>query len=292
VVIPRGVAPDRRSLARRGRPGVALRLGGRRIWRYSPAVPARPGDDLLDHPLIAERYFFPRRDRPRSRLDVDVGDAVLACALHRADPEGHAVVHFHGNGEVVADWQEGFDAAVLGMGWDLLLAEYRGYGGSTGEPLLGRMLGDVEPVLRVAGPPGRLVVFGRSVGSLFALEAVARVPGVAGLVLESAIADPLERLSLRVEPRELGVSRAAFEAAVVERLDQRARIGGYRGPVLILHSRHDGLVDVSHAERLAAWAGGPVTLRIFEAGDHNSILAANADEYLEAVAAFLAGVRR
>jgi len=49
---------------------------------------------------------------------------------------------------------------------------------------------------------------------------------------------------------------------------------------------------VSHAERLAAWAGGPVTLRIFEEGDHNSILAANADEYLEAVAAFLAGVRR
>jgi pimeloyl-ACP methyl ester carboxylesterase len=254
-------------------------------------VPSRARDELLDHPLIAERYFFPRRERPRSRLDVDVGEAVLACALHRADPEGHAVVHFHGNGEVVADWQEGFDAAVLGMGWDLLLAEYRGYGGSTGEPRLGRMLDDVGPVLRAAGPPGRLVVFGRSVGSLFALEAVARFPGVAGLILESAIADPLERLSLRVEPRELGTSRAAFEAAVAERLDQRAKIGGYRGPVLILHSRHDGLVEVGHAERLAGWAAGPVTLRVFEAGDHNSILAANLDEYLEAVGAFLAGVR-
>ena len=92
------------------------------------------------------------------------------------------------------------------MGWDLLLAEYRGYGGSTGEPLLGRMLDDVEAVLRAAGPPERLVVFGRSVGSLFALEAVARCPGVAGLVLESAIADPLERLLLRVTPRELGVT--------------------------------------------------------------------------------------
>ena len=252
----------------------------------------RPRADLLDHPLIAERYFFPRRSRPRSRLDVEVGDAVLACALHRADPEGHAVVHFHGNGEVVADWQEGFEEAVGGMGWDLLLAEYRGYGGSTGEPLLGRMLDDVEAVMRAAGPPGRLVVFGRSVGSLFALEAVARHPGVAGLILESAIADPLERLSLRVDPRELGVSPAAFEAAVARRLDHRARMGAYRGPVLVLHARHDGLVEVSHAERLAAWAGGPVTLRVFEAGDHNSILAANADEYLEAVGAFLAGVRR
>ena len=247
---------------------------------------------LLDHPLIAERYFFPRRDPPRSRLDVDAGDAWLACALHRADPEGHTVVHFHGNGEVAADWQDGFDGALRAMGWDLLLAEYRGYGGSTGEPRLGRMLDDVGPILEVAGPPGRLVIFGRSVGSLFALEAVARCPGVAGLILESAIADPLERLLLRVDPGELDVSLAAFRSAVEARLDHRARIGAYRGPVLILHSRHDGLVEVEHAERLAAWAGGPVTLRVFEEGDHNSILAVNQAAYLEAIGSFLARLRR
>jgi pimeloyl-ACP methyl ester carboxylesterase len=248
--------------------------------------------DLLDHPLISERYFFPRRAAPRSRLDVEVDGAVLACALHRSDPEGHTVVHFHGNGEVVADWQDGLDEAVAAMGWDLLLAEYRGYGGSTGEPLLGRMLDDVEAVMRAAGPPGRVVVFGRSVGSLFALEAVRRFPGVAGLVLESAIADPLERLLLRLRPRELGVSGAELEAAMAARFDQRAKIAAYPGPVLLLHTRRDGLVDLDHAERLARWAGGPARLRVFEEGDHNSILAANAGAYLGEVAAFLSQVRR
>jgi pimeloyl-ACP methyl ester carboxylesterase len=251
----------------------------------------RPPADLLDHPLIAERYFFPRHSRPRSRLDVDAGDAILACALHRVDPEGHTVVHFHGNGEVVADWQGGLEDFTGPLGWDLLLAEYRGYGASTGEPLLGRMLADVGPILRAAGTPGRLVVFGRSVGSIFALEAVARCPEVAGLVLESAIADPLERLLLRIEPRELGVDAAAFEKVVAARLDHRAKIAGYRGPVLVLHTRHDGLIDPSHAERLAAWAGGPVTKVIFEDGDHNSILATNEERYLEAVAEFLERVR-
>jgi hypothetical protein len=118
--------------------------------------------DLLDHPLISERYFFPRREPPRSRLDVEVGDATLACALHRADPEGHVVVHFHGNGEVVADWQDGFPEVIGQLGWDLLLAEYRGYGGSSGSPQLGRMLADVEAVMRAAGPPERVVVLGRS----------------------------------------------------------------------------------------------------------------------------------
>jgi len=254
-------------------------------------VPSPPAD-LLDHPLIAARYFFPRAARPRSRLDVAVGDASLACALHRSDPEGHTVVHFHGNGEVVADWQDGFPEVIGRMGWDLLLAEFRGYGASTGQPQLGRMLDDVAAVLRAAGPPEKLVVFGRSVGSIFALEAVARVPEVAGLVLESAIADPLERLLLRVTPRELGAAAGAFEAAVAARLDHRAKIGGYRGPVLVMHTRHDGLVDVSHGERLAAWAGGPATLRVFETGDHNSILYENQEAYLSLLEAFLTAARR
>jgi pimeloyl-ACP methyl ester carboxylesterase len=248
-------------------------------------------DDLLDHPLIAERYFFPRPVAPGSRLDVDAGDARLACALHRSDAAGHTVVHFHGNGEVVADWQDGFDEAVLGMGWDLLLAEYRGYGGSSGEPQLDRMLDDVAPIMRAAGPADKVVVFGRSVGSLFALEAVDRFPGVAGLILESGIADPLERLLMRISPGELGVTRAAFEAAVAKRLDQRAKIGRYRGPVLVLHARDDGLVDVSHGERLAAWAGGQATLRVFEEGDHNSVLAENMAAYLGELGRFLAAAR-
>lgn len=250
-----------------------------------------PAAGLLDHPLISGRYFYPRRARPRARLDVEVEGATLACALHRADPDGHVVVHFHGNGEVVADWQEGFDEEVNGAGWDLLLAEYRGYGGSTGEPSLGRMLDDVEAVLRAAGSPERVVVFGRSVGSLFALEAVARFPEVAGLVLESAIADPLERLLLRVSPGELGVTPAAFEAAVKGRLDHRARLSAYRGPVLVLHTRDDGLVDPCHAERLAHWAGGRARLRIFEEGNHNSILAVNQEAYLDELRTFLAAVR-
>ena len=34
---------------------------------------------ILDHPLIAERYFFPRPESPPDPLQVDAGDALLAC---------------------------------------------------------------------------------------------------------------------------------------------------------------------------------------------------------------------
>lgn len=61
--------------------------------------------------------------------------------------------------------------------------------------------------------------------------------------------------------------------------------------MLLIHAVHDGLIDVGHAERLAAWAGGPVTLRLFERGDHNGILAENEEAYFAAVAGLLARAR-
>jgi hypothetical protein len=246
-------------------------------------------DPVLDHPLIAQRYFFPRPDRFPAPLRIPVEGAVLACSHHRAGGR-LTVVHFHGNGEVAGDWREELPGWLASLGCDLLLAEYRGYGMSSGEPRLGAMLGDVPAVVRGAGlDPSRVVFFGRSVGSLFALEGVARHPEAAGLVLESGIADVAERLLLRVAPGELGVTPAAFREAVDRRLDQRRKIAGYRGPVLVLHAAHDDLVDPSHGERLAAWAGGPATLRILPRGDHNSVLAENEEEYREAVRAFLEG---
>jgi pimeloyl-ACP methyl ester carboxylesterase len=247
---------------------------------------------ILDHPVLAQRYFFPRRDRFPSPLTVEVDGATLACAFRQVAPEAPTVVHFHGNGETVGDWLGELPAWLGPLGWNVLLAEYRGYGMSTGAPRLGSLLDDVERVVAASGvAPERIVFFGRSVGSIFAVHAVSRFPRAAGLVLESGIADVLERVLLRVEPRELGVSATALEAAVRERLDQRAKLATYRGPVLVLHARWDGLVDVSHGEALAAAAGGEVALRVFERGDHNSILAANEAAYRAEVEAFLARVR-
>jgi pimeloyl-ACP methyl ester carboxylesterase len=248
---------------------------------------------VLDDPILNRRYFFPRRASFPNPVWVDVGDAQLACDYNQVDGADLTVVHFHGNGEVVRDWlEEGFPLRFAALGCSLLLAEYRGYGMSSGEPALGRMLDDVERVIAAADlPPERLVLFGRSVGSIFAIHAAARFPEVAGLILESAIADPLERLLLRMDPAEVGLTPAAFAEAVNARLDHRKKLAAYRGPVLVMHARFDDLVPVTQGERLAEWAGGPVTTRIFERGHHNTILAENAAEYFEAIAGFLAEVR-
>ncbi len=85
----------------------------------------------------------------------------------------------------------------------------------------------------------------------------------------------------------LVVTPAQFAEAVNSRLDHRKKMALYRGPVLVMHTRFDDLVPVTHGERLAEWAAGPVTTRIFERGHHNTILAENEAEYFAAIAAFV-----
>ncbi len=240
---------------------------------------------MLDHPVVSQRYFFPRATPPPDPFVVATGEVALVC--HRAAAGNpRTLLHFHGNGEVVADWVGGFSESVNRAGLDLLLAEYRGYGGSGGEPSLVAMLDDALAVYDALGlPPEQVVVYGRSVGSIYALHVAAHRP-VAGLVLESGIADVHERLRIRIEPRELGTDEAGFRAAVAAHFDHEAKLAAYQGPVLVLHARADHLVDVSHGERLASWAGERGTLRVFERGDHNSIHAYNGAEIIGLVGDF------
>ena len=244
--------------------------------------------NLLDHSLISERYFFPRNGYFDNPFWVDCGDATLACSYHEIDPAAKTLIHFHGNGEIVDDWQGDFVSLIQQMGCNVFLAELRGYGQSTGQPQLGKMLEDVIPTVEaLKRPASELIFFGRSVGSIFAIEAAAKFPQAAGLILESGVADVLERLLLRVEPCDLGVSAAEFEAEVNRNLNHQRKITNYSGPVLVMHTQNDGLVDVSHGQRLYDWASGKKSLKIFPQGNHNDIMYVNAQEYFALLAGFI-----
>jgi len=243
---------------------------------------------MLNHNLISERYFFPRKGCFKNPFWVECHGAKLACSYHEVDPAAKTLVHFHGNGEIVDDWQGDFVTLVQKMGCNCFLAELRGYGQSTGQPQLGKMLEDVVPTIEaLQRPASELILFGRSVGSIFALEAAAKFPQAAGLILESGVADVLERLLLRVQAGELGGSVTDFETEIKRHLDHQSKMMKYPGPVLVLHTQNDGLVDVSHGQRLYDWATGKKILKIFPHGNHNDIMYVNAQEYFGVLAEFI-----
>lgn len=245
---------------------------------------------ILNHPLIGARYFFPMHAPPTPGTTlVPVEGGVLSCWRSAPADDRPVLVHFHGNGELVHHWREGALAdAVHAAGWSLFLAEYRGYGTSSGRPRLLSMLDDTPAIFEAVGVgPERIAVFGRSVGSIFAVDWVRRYPQTAGLVLESGIFDVHERLALRVLPREVGASdEAHFKRACDARFDHGRILADYDAPCLILHAEQDDLVDIGHAERSAEAAKAPTFVR-FSAGDHNSILAVNQQAYRRALTAFL-----
>jgi len=255
------------------------------VLLYSLPMPSEIGKKILDHWLISERYFFPRPDSPADVVRVDVGNAVLACHHHQPHPGAPTVIHWHGNGETVDDHVPWFPELLEQRGLNTFLAEYRGYGASTGVPLYGRMLDDTEAIFEAVGQPeDQILVFGRSLGSTYALELVGRHPGVRGLIIESGIADPLERLRIRFRPEELGVTDEELAEVARERLDSRAKLAGFAGPMLVIHAADDSILDVSHPERLAAWGPeGRTELLIFPSGDHNAIMLVNMHEYWAAI---------
>jgi alpha-beta hydrolase superfamily lysophospholipase len=287
--MPRTRAENRfpRPLALQPVAGNAQRYAGIEL-----ADTLRADSMLLDHPLISERYFFPRPDAVAAPFLVSAAGVDLHCFCDRCRPGAKTFLHFHGNGEVVADYVPDYTDAIAAMGVNVCMVEYRGYGGSGGVPGLARMLDDGEDVLRaVAVPDSDIVVYGRSVGALYAVELASRHPGVAALILESGIADLLERLRIRVSPAELGVTDAELAAAVAERFDHEKKLARFRGPLLVMHARDDDVVHVSHARRNHAWAGGDdKDLVLFDFGGHNALMSANWPRYLETLRRFLARV--
>jgi len=244
---------------------------------------------ILDHPIVSSRYFYPRPATLTDPFWVQAADgSQLACVYQQADPDAKTVIYFHGNGEVVSDYLPSFPDWITGAGYNCLLAEYRGYGMSTGRPALAGMLNDVVPIINSLGiPDQQIVLFGRSIGSLYAVHGVSQRPQLAGLILESGIAGLTERFLMRVQPAELGTSMAEIEAELTTYFDYTRKLRAFQGRTLLLHTRFGELVPVHHAEQLHAAAPEPKQLHIFDRGGHNDIFFRNQDVYMQLVEAFM-----
>ena len=244
---------------------------------------------ILDHPLVASRYFFPRSAAVPEPFWVDAADgSKLACYYRKTHANAKTVVYFHGNGEVVADYLPDFPDWFTRAGYHVLLAEYRGYGMSTGRPALAGMLDDVERIIQSLDvPDDRIVLFGRSLGSLYALHGVYQRPQLAGLIIESGIAEIGERFFMRLQPDELGLSMTALSAELKRYFDYAKKLDAFKGRTLIMHTRFDELVPCHHAEQLYAAAKEPKQLTIFDRGGHNDIFFRNQEAYLNLVETFL-----
>ncbi|WP_442508403.1 alpha/beta hydrolase [Novipirellula sp. SH528] len=248
---------------------------------------------ILDHQAISGRYLFPQNRTVDAPFMVNTDGAKLTCYRRIVDPDDLTIIHFHGNGEAVADYIPFMADLFADMRLNSLFVEYRDYGGSTGKAKLVAMLGDGEAAMISAGvSPEKAIVFGRSIGSLYAIELAHRQPKIAGLVIESGIADPSERFLSYADLESVGFDEADVRTEVKRYFNHKNKLAGYTNPLLTLHTEKDGLIDISHAERNHKWAGSRQKRLVrFPNGNHNTIFNANEREYLDAVGSFVRSVQ-
>ena len=256
----------------------------------------------LDVPEVLLRLFHPRPEispagaQPPARdLLIPVAENVVVGArFHPAAAAAPTILFFHGNGEIVADYDE-LAPFYQRQGVNFFPVDYRGYGRSTGAPTVSAMMRDCHAILAFArqwllemGFRGPLIVMGRSLGSASALELAAAYPGeVAALIVESGFdyAGPLLQL--------LGVNLAAIGFREMTGFRNIDKIRAYPGPTLIIHAEHDHIIPMSDGQALYdASAATDKTLLKIPRANHNDILLQGFAAYMAAVQSLAERVSR
>ncbi len=217
------------------------------------------------------------------RIPQDGGEVV---ALHYPAPIGApTVVHFHGNGEQLADdthWLERLHDLGLGV----LAVEYPGYGMSPGKPSEKGNYSAAETALgylreKLGVPVEQTVLEGQSLGSGAATEMARRGLG-ARLVLLSPFTSIVDMAGRAFPFLPAGL-------LVRHRFDNASKIGWIRMPTLIVHGTADEVVPVEMGKRLAELSPN-AELHLIEGAPHD-LQSAGSEKLARCVAAFARGER-
>ncbi len=263
------------------------------------SVPVDFDSSPLDRPEVLRFLFHPRRepvmtgsisDNALHDVLIPVEESVqLGGRFHVHNPSFVNLLFFHGNGEIVADYDD-MGIVYQRIGVNFCPVDYRGYGRSSGEPSCTALIRDAHVVmdywtswLRERGCTGPLVVMGRSLGSAPAIELAAtdRHP-ISGLIIESGFAYTLPLLRL------LGLDVERLGLSETEAVGNHLKIGRIRQPTLIIHAELDRIIPFSDAQRLyeLSTAKEKWIVKIPDAG-HNDIFYQGLTQYMAAVKTFV-----
>jgi pimeloyl-ACP methyl ester carboxylesterase len=183
------------------------------------------------------------------------------------------VLYSHGNGENI-DTSQNFVPLFINRGYNVLIWDYRGYGLSTGE-LGGQesLLLDAESVFQWLSnkkDTGNIVLYGRSLGTGFAVYLANKHPG--HKVLLEAAYDSLTSVAQDHYP--------IFPALLILKYQMPSAVWAKSIPtkIYIIHGTDDQVIPIDHPKALAN-AAPNASLTLVKGMGHNDL--SNTREYVK-----------
>jgi len=254
--------------------------------------------EILDQPEILSFLFYPRRD------DINIPDdesmmslafpvepgISISCMFYISSKDDPNVLFFHGNGELASEYMD-IGATFNRIGINLFVADYRGYGGSGGQPSISNMIKDTGPIyagfkqtLSERGFHGNRFIMGRSLGSLSAIELAGSYGDeFKGLIIESGfcdITDLIRQIGIPIDPQNSTGDKGC--SCGLDRVRQISI------PALIIHGENDSIVPREEGEKIYVNIGSKdKKMVVIPDADHNTIFFVGMGQYLHELQDFI-----
>lgn len=172
------------------------------------------------------------------------------------------------------------------LGYNLLLADYRGYGKSGGgEPTEAKVYEDAEAmwhylVRQRAVPPQQIFIYGLSLGGAIAIDLAVHHPEAAGVIAESTFTSTSD-MGKRDYPY------LPVDWLLNQRFESLDKVDKLKIPVLFIHGTWDARVPWQMSQQLFDKASQPKFIKLIEGGEHGNNSGIAWVEYRAALDAFV-----
>jgi fermentation-respiration switch protein FrsA (DUF1100 family) len=220
---------------------------------------------------------------PYEDVYFNAADGVKLHGWWVPKPGAPVLVWFHGNAGNISHRLENLKLLHDLVGVQVFIFDYREYGRSQGRISREGTFLDAAAAYRYAAetrgvPAADLVLFGRSLGTVLAVDQAVRNP-CRGLIIESPFTNSSDMARM--------LAPFLFDWRPRVPYDNLGKIGQVKVPVLVIHGSDDEIIPVEMGRRVYAVAQSPKELYIIPGAHHNDTYLVGGQAYFERLRFFI-----
>ena len=244
-------------------------------------------------PVVYSGFYFPSalgNSLPNAATHfIEVEEGIkIGCGFWARGKEFPTILYFHGNGETVADYDY-IAQSYIQRGVNIFVADYRGYGLSSGKPNITNLISDChiifegfKKIIEEGEYKSKLFLMGRSLGSIPAVElAYHHQNELKGLIIESGASNNFRRLWSYLNPSEI-------EKLSSGKFLNKEKVKSIFIPTCIIHGELDQIIPIQEGLELYENSGAvDKDILVIPGADHNDLMIRGHGQYFDKIEEFI-----